>query len=93
MPNHYLTLDGIIYHTIDTDEIPAGVAEVDMKLDDNGQEFDCVLTAGHVGAQICDSGDKSLSPDGLRDTARPISAWWMFAKKDGDQEELPRDYF
>ena len=92
-PKHYLTLDGIIYHRIDTGEIPAGFAEVDVKLDDNGLKFDCVLTAGHVGAQICDSGDKLLSPDGRRDTARPIAVWWMFAKKDGDQEELLRDCF
>ncbi|KIM88942.1 hypothetical protein PILCRDRAFT_813943 [Piloderma croceum F 1598] len=84
---HYLTLDGIIYHRTDTNDVPSGFAEVDVKLDDNGQKFDTVLTAGLVGARICDSEDKSLSSEGKRDTARPVVAWWIFAKKDVVEED------
>lgn len=67
--------------------MPSGYAEVDVKLDDNGQQFDTVLTAGLVGARICDSEDKSLSAEGKRDTARPVVAWWIFSKKDVVEEE------
>jgi hypothetical protein len=55
--------------------VPSGFAEVDVKLNDNGQKFDTVLTAGLVGAWICDSEDKSLSAEGKRDTARPVVVW------------------
>lgn len=46
-----------------------------MRLDDNGVEFDTVLTAGLVSMQVCASGDKTLSADGKRDTAKPVVAW------------------
>ena len=55
--------------------MPSGFAEVDVKLNDNGQKFDTVLTAGLVGAWLCDSEDKSLSAEGKRDTARPVVVW------------------
>lgn len=80
----FLTLDGAIYHRIDTNDIPVGFAEVDVKLDDNGQNFDTVLTAGLACTQVCDSGDRTLSPGGKRDTGRPVVAWWMSAKKEQD---------
>lgn len=80
-PPHYLTLDGVIYHRTDSGDVPPGFAEVDVKLDDNGKEFDTVMTAGLVGMEVCDSGDKTLSEEGTRDTAKPVVAWWIFAKK------------
>ena len=84
---HYLTLDGVVYHRTDTSEVPPAFAEVDVKLDDNGVKFDTVLTAGLVGARICNSGDKSLSSDGHRDAARPVVAWWIFVKQDVSDAE------
>lgn len=39
------------------------------------------MTAGLVGARVCDSGDKALSAQGTRDVAKPVVAWWIFAKK------------
>jgi hypothetical protein len=86
-PKHYLMLDGIVYHITDTKDVPSGFAEVDVKLDDNGEKLDTILTAGLVGAWVCDSEDKSLSFEGKRDTARPVVAWWIFAKKDVVEEE------
>lgn len=85
-PRHYLVLDDVIYHRTDSAKIPQGFAEVDVKLDDNGQKFDTTLVAGLVGTLVCDSGDKSLSEEGKRDTAKPLSAWWIFARaSDGEQ--------
>ena len=77
---HYLTLDGAIYHRTDTDSIPPGVVEVDVKLDDNGMKLDTLMTAGLAGTRVCDSGDKALSASGMRDTARPVLAWWIALK-------------
>ncbi|KZP13560.1 hypothetical protein FIBSPDRAFT_913034 [Athelia psychrophila] len=80
---HYLTLDSAIYHCTDTNRVPPGVVEVDVKLDDNGTELKTLMTAGLVGTRVCDSGDKALSPNGTMDTARPVLAWWI-ALKNGD---------
>jgi len=87
---HSLMLDGIIYHRIESSDIPAGFAEVDVKLDDNGKNFDTILTAGQLCTQICDSEDQTLSPDGRRDTGRPLAAWWLFDKK--DEQTLQKEY-
>ncbi|KAH7910176.1 hypothetical protein BJ138DRAFT_1153517 [Hygrophoropsis aurantiaca] len=74
-------LDGVSYPVIDTNDIPNGYAKVDVKLDDNGQEFDTVIVAGSIGSQICSSGKSSVSSTGIRDTVRPLPGWWMFVKK------------
>jgi len=82
-PNHKpLVLDNMPYHFIDTDDIPNGYAEVDVLLDDNGVEFDCMLTAGHVGSTVCDSKDIGwkLQGSGVRDVVRPLVGWWMYEK-------------
>ena len=82
------TLDGIQYHTITTGKIPPGYAEVDVKLNDNGQEFDTVLVAGLVGSRVSSSGDTRLSATGKRDTMRPVPGWWMFTTKEVPKDEL-----
>jgi len=66
-----LTLDGTPYPLIETSDVPAGFAEVDVLLDDNGAMFDCLMVAGHVGYQVV--GTKG---DGIQ----PMPAWFMFTK-------------
>ena len=63
-------LDGVSYPKIDDQNIPLGFAEVDVKLDDNGEEFDTTLVAGSVGSQIC------VGTNSTRNTIRPLPAWW-----------------
>jgi len=77
-----LTLDNTPYHRIDTGDIPSGYAEVDVKLDDNGVEFDCMLTAGLVGSTVRDSKDVgwNLHGSGIRDVVGPLAGWWMTKK-------------
>ena len=65
-----LVLDGVSYPKIDDQNIPLGFAEVDVKLDDNGEEFDTTLVAGSVGSQIC------MGTNSTRNTIRPLPAWW-----------------
>ncbi|KAJ6527118.1 hypothetical protein B0H19DRAFT_969986 [Mycena capillaripes] len=79
---HDLVLDGTPYHRIDREEVPAAYAEVDVKLNDNGEMFDCIMVAGLVGTQVTASGDLVLSAAGKDDVIRPLSGWWIFTKKE-----------
>jgi len=77
-----LVLDNMPYHRIDTNDIPPGYAEVDVKLDDNGEKIDCILTAGLVGSMVRDSKDMdwNLRGSGIRDVVSPLAGWWMSKK-------------
>ncbi|KAJ7474121.1 hypothetical protein FB451DRAFT_1351505 [Mycena latifolia] len=79
--NLQLILDHVPYHQMDVSDTPPGYAEVDVKLDDNGEIFSCALTAGLIGTQISSSNDKALSTAGEDDTVRPLLGWWMYIKK------------
>ncbi|KAJ6450114.1 hypothetical protein C8R45DRAFT_1044160 [Mycena sanguinolenta] len=80
-PRSNLVLDGTPFHVVDTQNLPSGYAEVDVQLDDNGEKFDCMMTAGLIGMKASSSGDVGLSSSGQDDTVRPASGWWMFTKK------------
>jgi hypothetical protein len=75
-------LDHMPYHRIDTDDIPPAHAQVDVKLDDNGELFDCVLTAGLVGSMVRDSKGIgfNLHGNGKGDVVSPLAGWWMYTK-------------
>ncbi|KAJ7267946.1 hypothetical protein C8J57DRAFT_352950 [Mycena rebaudengoi] len=77
-----LVLDGTPYHRIDRKDVPAAYAEVDVKLNDNGEMFDCIMVGGLVGTQVTTSGDLSLSTTGKDDVMYPLSGWWIFTKKE-----------
>jgi hypothetical protein len=55
---------------IDTDDIPVGVVEVDILIDDNGTEYKSVMFAGHMG--------KAVLEDGC--TLQPKSGWVIALK-------------
>ncbi|KAJ6527129.1 hypothetical protein B0H19DRAFT_970045 [Mycena capillaripes] len=79
---HDLVLDGTPYNRINRKKVPAAYAEVDVKLDDDGEMFDCIMVAGLVGTQVTASGDLVLSATGKDDVVRPLSGWWIFTKKE-----------
>ncbi|KAG6371927.1 hypothetical protein JVT61DRAFT_8936 [Boletus reticuloceps] len=60
---------------------------MDVMLEDNGEMMETMLIAGSVGAQICSTEKTELFRNGLRDTVRPVSAWWYFVKRRGFVEE------
>ena len=66
-----LQLDGIFYSIIDLKKVPVAFGEVDVKLIDNGVEFDCMMVSGHVASSA--EGER-------KDTVRPLPAWFMFIK-------------
>ncbi|KAJ7732389.1 hypothetical protein B0H14DRAFT_2997699 [Mycena olivaceomarginata] len=79
--NRALVLDGTPYHHLDTNKVPPAYAEVDVKLNDNGETFDCFMLAGLVGTRISSSADCALSTTGEKDTIHPVPGWWICIKK------------
>jgi len=67
----YLVLDGVRYPWIGSNKIPAGFAEVDVKLDDNGEVFDTMMVAGSVGTKV--SGER-------KEVVSPMAGWWIYIK-------------
>ncbi|KAJ7238166.1 hypothetical protein C8J57DRAFT_1439087 [Mycena rebaudengoi] len=75
-----LVLDSTPYYRVDSINVPPGYAGVDVKLNDNGELFDCMMTAGVIGMKVSSSRDVELSPTGRDDIVRPVSGWWIFIK-------------
>jgi hypothetical protein len=69
-----LILDGVSYHSLGTASIPYGHAEVPVKLNDNGVEYDGAMLAGLVGTAVSDSGVNA----GMKDQLSPVVGWWMY---------------
>lgn len=67
-----LVMDGVQYTNIDSNSVPHGFCEVDVKLDDNGKKFECIMVSGHLAMSV--DGD-------IHDTVRPSPAWFMFIKE------------
>ncbi|KAJ7141636.1 hypothetical protein C8R46DRAFT_968659 [Mycena filopes] len=77
-----LVFDDTPYHTLDSSKVPMGYTDVDVKLNDNGELFDCLMVAGSIGTRVLSSNDLSLSSTGEDDVVTPVVGWWMFTKKD-----------
>jgi len=70
-----LVVDGVRYPIVDLDSVPNGFCDVEVEMNDNGNEFECMMVSGHVGMAIS-------STDGKRDTVQPSPQWFMFITKD-----------
>jgi len=62
-------------------KIADGFCQVDVKLDDNGAIFQCMMVAGHVGYVQRDD----LEPDAAtgvvkQNTLQPSPQWFLFVK-------------
>ncbi|KAJ7021300.1 hypothetical protein C8F04DRAFT_1273905 [Mycena alexandri] len=47
-----LLFDDTLYHRLDTDRVPVGYADVDVKWEDNGELLDCTMVAGSIGIRV-----------------------------------------
>lgn len=74
---HALTLDNAVFPIIKTGDVPSGYVEVDVVLDDNGQVFDTVMIAGHMGGRVVDATKNKLGV---------ANGWAMFIK-DAEKEQ------
>ena len=72
-----LVLDKVLYPVIESDDVPVGFCEVDVKLDDNGVIFPCMMVSGHLAFSV--EGAK-------KDRIRPLPSWFMFVK--GEKKKL-----
>lgn len=77
-----LRLDGVSFHTVDTDKVPSGYSSVPVKVDDNGDIFDATMVAGSVGINCSSSGDELDGGLVELDTVSAETGWWMFESKD-----------
>ena len=76
-----LFLDGLRYPMVKTAYIANGFCQVDVKLDDNGDIFKCMMVAGHVGYVERDD----VEPDAVsgvveKNTLQPSPHWFLFIK-------------
>ncbi|KAB2568876.1 hypothetical protein BFW01_g2975 [Lasiodiplodia theobromae] len=81
-------LDGVEYHTVDTDAVPAGFSSVPVMLDDNGKQFETTMVAGSVGIRAFGRGQEEGQAAGAeeqRDTVQPLSGWWMYKNRKGEE--------
>ncbi|KDQ19405.1 hypothetical protein BOTBODRAFT_153311 [Botryobasidium botryosum FD-172 SS1] len=74
-----LLLDGVTYATIGLHQIPPGFCEVDVILDDNDEEFKCIMVAGHVATESVSTPSRRGK---VPDTVRPSPHWFIFVKKE-----------
>jgi hypothetical protein len=73
-PLELYQLDGATFPAVP--RVPAGYAEVDVHLDDNGEDLECSMLAGSVGIHV--EGEKA-------DRVSPASGWWIYTKKSEEQ--------
>ncbi|TBU42171.1 hypothetical protein BD309DRAFT_1010448 [Dichomitus squalens] len=70
-------LDGVEYFTLDMDDVAEGYCEVDVLLDDNGEEIKCEMLSGHVAMTISEGQEGS----GSYDTLSPAPQWFLYVKQ------------
>jgi hypothetical protein len=74
-----LELDGVLYHRLDTDDIPTGFASVPVLVDDNGTQYKTKMIAGSLGIKITSSNDpKAATEEEKLDTLQSLSGWMMY---------------
>ncbi|KAL4067995.1 hypothetical protein J3A83DRAFT_3789871 [Scleroderma citrinum] len=78
--NPRLVLDNFPYPMMDLRTIPCGRAHLYLKIVDKGRVLDAELVAGSIGSQICSTEKSDLFRNGMRDTIRPVTAWWLFKR-------------
>jgi hypothetical protein len=82
-----LCLDDVLYHRIESTDIPPGYALVPVKVEDEKIIYDTHMIAGSVGISLSSSGGVMKSPRGKGagavglDTMQPASGWWIFEVK------------
>jgi hypothetical protein len=83
-----LIIDGVAYHSVDLDDVPSSVADVPVKLWDNGETFDTVMVAGLVGTRLSSS---PVAFDGKPDTLSPVAGWWIVIEKSKEELRLEQE--
>ncbi|PYI02090.1 hypothetical protein BO78DRAFT_400814 [Aspergillus sclerotiicarbonarius CBS 121057] len=67
--------------SVDTDDIPPGLASVPVRLIDNNVTIRTRMVAGLVGIEA------TSGPNSTLDSIRPYSGWWMFKEAAEDEQD------
>lgn len=65
LPNPGCNLDGVLYHRISSKQIPAGTAEIPVKINDRGTAYDAVFVAGAMAVKVTSSGEELEETDAM----------------------------
>lgn len=68
---------------LDTNDIPTGIVEVDVTIDDNGTEYKSIMFAGHMGAEIKEDGC----------TLQPTLGWTISLKGEDSVDDAEREEY
>lgn len=79
-PQEPLSLDGVVYHAINSNNFPPGYSSVTIKIDVNREIVYALMVAGSVGLNCT----KSTVMQQHEDTISAETGWWIFEKKDDD---------
>ncbi|KAH8730291.1 hypothetical protein GQ44DRAFT_674240 [Phaeosphaeriaceae sp. PMI808] len=79
-------LDGVLYHSVGSSDIPEGSTSVPVTVNDNGIIYKTQMVAGSIGIQISKSGDKNEAGENKLDSMRSLSGWYMY-EVDGEKNE------
>ncbi|PVH95902.1 hypothetical protein DM02DRAFT_136898 [Periconia macrospinosa] len=83
-------LDNVLYHRVDTKDIPSGFASVPVVVDFAGKLYETKMVAGSFGIQAKSSGNmlnddyrdpKKLNKKPGLDSIKPLSGWLMYETK------------
>lgn len=79
-------LDGVLYPRVNIPDIPSGTASVPVRLDDNGEIFECTMIAGSAAIQAAAptaEQEAAVSSKSAGNTMiQPMSGWWMCINED-----------
>lgn len=88
-------LDGVLFHCVDTNDIPCTMVSVPVKINDN---LDAKIMAGIAGTKVTSSGqmidgtddddiDHILPEQAVLDSIQPASGWWIYEPEGPGMEE------
>jgi hypothetical protein len=79
-------IDDVQYLNINPKRVPIGHAEVEVEINDNGEEMKGLMVAGLVGTSV--QGARTDDGKVVRNgQLSPVSAWWMFIP--GERTSIP----
>ncbi|KJA17704.1 hypothetical protein HYPSUDRAFT_46029 [Hypholoma sublateritium FD-334 SS-4] len=73
-------IDNVLYPSIDTQNIPMGFCQVDVKVNDDYGSTECVMMSGHMA---------TLVEGQHRDMVKPLPSWFIFVKPGEKKEHHP----
>lgn len=89
----HLMLDGVRYHKVDDEKVPAGWSKVPVVIKDGlGSAVQAEMVAGSVGISCSASGVKNKRGAVYLNTMQPQTGWWIYEKYGGEGSDNGRKH-